>query len=480
MTDPAMKFNRSTLCWGTIGTLLLATAGASASGISVARFGGEHGHPTTKNATALYYNPAGIALSEGFHVFVDGTVAFRQASYSHSIQPNEPGALGDDGSVPGANDGRADLFNVIASPMIGVTAKFGDFAAGAAFYTPFGGQSAWSKNDKFENDPNLPGPYDGQQRYYNIEGHIRSSFITAGLGYHLKDAGLAFGLTGNIILSSTKTLRAKSVAGSNNLGANNEGRALLETTGTDFSMGAGVLWEAMKEQLWLGMSYQSRPNFTGMNPQTGTQETFLGSETDPVGAEFFTDLPDVYRLGVTYKIDPETELRLFGDYQRWSVLDTHHVINTDLSDQGVDECEANRNPGDPPGQGCLLAQKREWTDTFGVRVGASRWLNKETELFAGAGYSSNAIPDKYLEPALTDFNSVSLSLGGRLEVVENVNVALSYTHLFYLTRDTDGKSDHDLVRPPSSGPNTIENGPDTGGVYKQMIGVVNANVDVQF
>ncbi|HMR07768.1 MAG TPA: outer membrane protein transport protein [Polyangiaceae bacterium] len=475
-----MKFYRSMLCGGSLTALLVLASGASASGISVARFGGEHGHPMTTNATSLYYNPAGIAMSEGFHVFVDGTFAWRKASYEHKLQPAEPGTFNEDGSVPGANDGRADLFNIIASPMIGVTAKFGDFAAGAAFYTPFGGQSVWSKNDKFEGDPSFAGPVDGQQRFYNISGQIRSSFITAGLGYHLKDAGLAFGLSGNLILSTTHTIRAKGLSGSNSLAG--EGRAVLDAKGTDFSMGVGALWEAMKEQLWIGASYQSRPNFTGMSAQTGTQETFLGADEKPVTAEFYTDLPDVIRAGVTYKLDPETELRLFGDYTRWSVLEDHFVVNPDLGDGGTEECEyKERVPGNPPALGsCLLSQKRDWSDTFGVRVGASRWLNKETELFAGAGYSSNAIPDKYLEPALTDFNSISLSLGGRLEVVKNFNVALSYTQLFYLTRDTDGKSDHDLARGPSGTPNSIENGPDTGGVYKQMIGVVNANVDVQF
>ncbi len=468
-----MKIYRSTLSWASLAALVLGTTSASASGISVARFGGEHGHPTTTNATALYYNPAGIAMSEGFHVYVDGNFAWRQASYEHKIQPTTPGTLTEDGSRPGANDGKAKLFNIIASPMLGVTAKFGDFAVGAGFYTPFGGQSTWKKNDKFENDPTHPGPVDGQQRFYNISGEIRSSFITAGLGYHLEDVGLAFGLTGNLILSKTHTLRAKGLSGSNNLDA--EGRAILETNGTDFSMGIGVMYEPIKEKLWLGLSYQSRPNFTGMNAQEGEQETFLGAPEDPVNTEFFHELPDVYRAGVSYRLDPETELRLFGDYQRWSVLEEHDVVNTDLSSKGADACKGN-----PPDGACLLGQKREWTDTFGVRIGASRWLNKETELFAGAGYSSNAIPDEYLEPALMDFNSISLSLGGRLEVVEDIHVALGYTQLFYLTRDTDGKSNHDKERVPGGGTNSIQNGPDSGGVYKQMVGVLNANVDFKF
>ena len=62
------------------GAALLAIAwsgSAHASGFASARFGGEHGHPTTDNATAIYYNPAGIALSKGTHIFVDATTALR-------------------------------------------------------------------------------------------------------------------------------------------------------------------------------------------------------------------------------------------------------------------------------------------------------------------------------------------------------------------------------------------------------------------
>ena len=82
---------------------MLAPRTASASGYSVARFGGEHGHPTTTNATAIYYTPAGIGMSEGIHAFVDVSAAWRRVTWEHSAAPT------DDTSVDGANTGRAKL-----------------------------------------------------------------------------------------------------------------------------------------------------------------------------------------------------------------------------------------------------------------------------------------------------------------------------------------------------------------------------------
>ena len=53
-----LRPSATTLC-ATLGVLSVSST-ASASGFATARFGGEHGHPTTDNPTALYYNPAGI------------------------------------------------------------------------------------------------------------------------------------------------------------------------------------------------------------------------------------------------------------------------------------------------------------------------------------------------------------------------------------------------------------------------------------
>jgi len=434
---------------------IVASAGdAGASGISVARFGGEHGHPTTTNATAIFYNPAGIGMSEDTHIFLDGTFAWRSVSYQHQNAPT------DDASVPGANDGKGKLFNILASPMIGVTTKLGDVALGAGFYTPYGGQSVWDKNDKFKNDPTYAGPYDGVQRWYVMEGIIRSSFITLAGAYHIEPARLSFGLSGNLILSTVDTIRAKTAAGDSNL--RNEGRAYLHTTGTDWSLGVGALYEAIPKQLWVGASYQSRPNITGMKKLKGNQKTLLPLQNPPnyydesdVPATLEQDLPDVYRLGFRYRPAEDLEMRLFGDYTRWSAMKKHIVKNSDTGE-------------------FLLDQPRDWNDTFGVRAGASKWLSKPVEVYGGAGFSSNAVPDSTLEPALPDWNGISLSAGGRFEIIEKLFADLSYTQIIYLPRDNTGKSE--LTTATGTAPPS----PDAGGKYKQAVGVVNVNIDFAF
>src|SRR5689334_6388096 len=109
-------------------SLALAAAAASltgdalASGFATAKFGGEHGTPTTEDPTAIYYNPAGIALSQGINIIANGDVAFRSVLYDR-----RPSAGPDDVPEPadarGANTGRASLFNVVTAPMVGLTAS---------------------------------------------------------------------------------------------------------------------------------------------------------------------------------------------------------------------------------------------------------------------------------------------------------------------------------------------------------------------
>jgi long-chain fatty acid transport protein len=220
----------------------------------------------------------------------------------------------------------------------------------------------------------------------------------------------------------------------------------------------GALYEAMPKQLWIGGSYQSRPNLTGMKKMKGKQYTSL-PPTMVESVENVTlenELPDVYRLGGRYRPVEDLELRLFGDFTRWSVLKAHVVQNTDTNSY-------------------LLDQRRDWKDTFGVRAGVSKWLSKPVELFGGAGYSSNAVPNTTLEPALPDWNGISVSAGGRFEVIEKLFAAVSYTQLFYLPRDTAGDSQLTELSPKGAPRN-----PDSGGKYKQSVGVLNVNVDVAF
>ncbi|HEY3668741.1 MAG TPA: hypothetical protein VGL19_22240, partial [Polyangiaceae bacterium] len=121
--------------------LICAPSVAEASGFSVAHFASEHGHPTTSNATAVYFNPAALTLSDGLHLFADLSVALRRVSYDRTPAPTD---ATDPPDAAGANVGRAVLVNPLINPVLAASLKLGNLSLGAGFFTPFGGSVNWN------------------------------------------------------------------------------------------------------------------------------------------------------------------------------------------------------------------------------------------------------------------------------------------------------------------------------------------------
>lgn len=451
--------HRVALSLGLLGGLAW-TGPALAGGFATARFGGEHGNPITVNPTAVYYNPAGLADSEGIHLFLDGSFALRAASYAHAQ------AATDDVTVPDANTGEARLLNVAAAPMLGASARIGDLALGAGVYVPFGGAASWGRNSAFDGNRDLAGPVDGVQRWHSIESSLQAMYFTLAVATKIPALRLSLGASGNLIRTQVSTVRARNASGDNLLAT--EGRSLLDVSGLHASFGVGALVEAVPEKLWIGASYQSRPNVTGGETLEGTlTNRFNGVSNAPADVELHQGLPDIVRLGARFAPAERLEVRLFGDWTRWSSME-----NQCLTQVGA-ACEIQTDGSAVDPAGVVQNIARRWNDTFGVRAGVSYWPRPPVELFGGVGYDSNAVPDATLDPSATDFHDVSFAVGGRFQIAERLHLAASYTHLFYASRDTTGKS-------IAAGLAGTSRAPDSGGIYAQTIGVLNVNVDVGF
>ncbi|MCX4243283.1 OmpP1/FadL family transporter [Paraliomyxa miuraensis] len=467
----------------------LWSGAAEASGFAVARFGGEHGHPTTDNATAIYYNPAGIALSKGTHVFVDGTVALRWASYDRpSTAVNNQMSLD---AAPGANDGKATLFNGVAGPFIGATSDFGtDFmVAGAAVYFPFGGSAVWDKNPAYIDSERFPGAQDGTQRWYSIDGTIRSMYITTAAAFNIEKIGLTLGLSGSVIRSEVVTIRARNTDGTDDLLDNNgnlkEGRSYIDVKGWQGGFALGATYNLLKkDKLWLGASYTSQPNVVGgMTLEGSLYNTLALAEPSETPVELTQTLPEIVRFGARYRPTDRVELRLFGDFTRWSVFDKQCVLDTNVEgrscefdgvDTALDDPEAFGGDGpDDQVVGVTQHLPRYWKNAGGVRVGASYWFLPRLEGYLGLGFDSTAVPLQTLDPALMDMNKVSVSAGARWQIIDHLGLAFTSTELFFMTVDTEGENALNKFQSPTRQP-------DANGEYKQFFQLFNLYADVSF
>src|SRR5207253_3183262 len=70
-----------------VGLVLALAPVAAANPLSLARFGGLRGDPTTQGAFALWWNPAGLA-GPGWDAALDAQLLVRQASYDRDADLN--------------------------------------------------------------------------------------------------------------------------------------------------------------------------------------------------------------------------------------------------------------------------------------------------------------------------------------------------------------------------------------------------------
>ncbi len=456
-------------------TILTVASRADASGYASARFGGEHSTAADGLPTAIYYNPAALSLLDGQQLLIDASIALRTASYvrapdainASTLAAVERAGLERQGAID-ALSGEGTLDNVILLPFVGVVSDLGmpanPFRVSAAFFVPFGGQSAW--DEQAAND-SFPGASDGSTRWYNIEGTISSLAGALGASYRIEAARLSFGLAGNLYFSTVNTLRARNANGTDNLvsggGDIAEGRSLLDVSGVHFGLGAGVLWEPIGNALWVGASYQSQPGFGSMR-LTGTLRNTLGSAqpAPPDDVLFMQELPDIVRLAVRARPWRAVELRVSGDWTRWSRLDAMCLANDAVGDP--DAACATRNDGslvDAASRADVIQIfQRRWDDGFGVRVGGSYFWDDALELYAGANFDSNAIPDSTLDPALYDMGKLTFTLGATFRMTANVMLSLSLLEVLYFERDTRGQEGNETFDAPSGQPSNA-------GLYKQ-------------
>ena len=435
---------------------VLSPGVAHASGFAVARFASEHGHPTTANATALYYNPGALTLSEGLHLFADLNVGVRRVSYDRtraaSDAPDPPDAQG-------ANVGRAVLVNPLVNPVLAASLKLGKLSLGAGFFTPFGGSVNWRSRPAFA-DSRYPGVVDGVTRFQSIEGEIVTSQFSLGAALRVAD-GLSLGVSASVMRSWINDVRAWS-SGSNDV--TREGRSLSAAHGYAVGFGFGALYEALPNALWLGLSYQSRPNVSGGMRLHGSLDNDIGGPSS-ANVDVIYDLPDVLRWGARYRPRPTLELRAFGDYTRFSAFEHQCAVVSGTP------CALKANGAERSGAQVLQNVPRNFKDSVGVRLGASIWTSPSFEFFSGLGYDSSAVPDSTMEPGLPDWAGASFALGARVALGSHMHAALSYTHFVFVPREVHGRLS-EYASPSRS--------PDASGHYAQQVGVGNANVEMAF
>ncbi len=448
------------------GCTVVVPGRALASGFLTDQFGSDHGSAAQGNAYAVYFNPAAMAGAPSTDITVDGVFAARSVTFNRSA-PLSPGggqtgsANANNATYTSANTGQATLFNVLGAPFIGSVLDFGGskFRLGIASYIPFGGQVSWDKRPEFSNYPAAPGAYDGPQRWASISAQTSSIYGTVAAAYRIEPLHLGIGASVSIIRTGVIDTRARNSDGTDDVIAANggiaEGRSYLNVSGIQVGAGAGLYWEP-SSKLHFGASYTSSPNFGTMRLK-GNFKELLGQAGPGQNPETSRDVdllqayPDVIRVGGTWRVVPEAELRLDVTWQRWSQFKNQCIV------QSGAPCDVTPNvtATGSSASDVILNLPRNWKDTVRARLGGAYWVQPQTEVFASFAFETSPVDDKDQDPLLFDSTRLYGTLGVRYAFTPHLFGSLAYTYVYFVPV-TVTDSAYGQYKFPSNSPN--ENG----------------------
>jgi long-chain fatty acid transport protein len=161
----------------------------------------------------------------------------------------------------------------------------------------------------------------------------------------------------------------------------------------------------------------------------GTLDQRLGI-TPPASTsvDLLQSYPDIVRVGAAYRVSEEVDLRLHGQYVRWSVFTDACVVHRGM------QCNLNSD-GSAVTQGQIIANdEANFHDAFAVQGGIGYWPHTRVEMFGDLGFDTSALPNDSEGRTLFDSFKVIGSVGLRYAVSEHLFLAASYTMIYYLPR----------------------------------------------
>jgi long-chain fatty acid transport protein len=449
---------------------------ASAGGFYTARFGGEHGGVTGQHVVSIYYNPAGIADSEDTSVYAEALVAHRTATYDRPVEAIDNLVEGDSGTgtpdyASSANAGRASLTNWLAAPFLGAASRtpIPNLSVGLALYAPFGGSANWDMAAD-ERYPSFPGGADGVQRWWAMDGQLKSLYVSGAAAYRIPKANLDVGVSVSYVTSSVNTIRARTATGTDDMLSSTgdvvEGRSLLDVSSTDVALGLGVMWKPVAK-LRLGASYQSQPGF-GQMTMAGELKTKLGStpmSSTPV--EMTQSLPDVIRIGGEYAATSRLAFNAQVVYQRWSAFDKQCIVDANIEDRNCALTEDGAMDPEAGGSGVLANFPRDWQSSWTLGAGARFAASPRFEIMGGVSYDQSAVPDSTLDPALMDMDKFAGTAGVRFQISKRFKLSAQLSHVLYMDRSIAPRDRDENGR--AMAPASPSRSPDAAGDYSQAI-----------
>jgi long-chain fatty acid transport protein len=383
---------------------------------------------TADNASAIYYNPAGITQLTNNNI----RGGLNSVYYEPTYQPpaGQP------------NNGRTyyDSANFAYLPQLfyTYTASGAPLSFGLGIYAPYGGNMSWPQNTGFRSVA-----ISGNLKYITI-----NPVVAVKLTPTLSIGGGAMFNYGDI--SMYQGLNRRAVPFTN----------FFNFTGDGWSVGynAGVLWQPY-EKLSFGATFRSS---TSLNFQGNTDFQYIGNGYNKpaqrdASAIFTFPLTTVF--GVSYRPTPKWNLEFDANYTGWNSFDT---VTIEQSPPPVKR-PFNQN----------VTVNLDWQASWMYEFGATRYFDNGWHVSGGYVFNENSVPDTYYSPLVADLNRNFFSLGTGFSG-KRFNFDLAYQLGFAFKRDVTGS------QPPVNAISGTSGGHPADGTYGFSSSAIIATVGMNF
>lgn len=379
------------------------------------------------NASAVFYNPAGLTQLKGKnHISLGlGLIA---PSVTHETFAGAKSDLG-----------RQEFW----IPDVFVVSDFGL----EKFVFGLGGSSNWGTGTEWDDT--------SFSRYVATRSDVTNSELMFTGAYKVNDQ-LSLGLSVDhdySVVSKSKQL--EQIGGA-------DGNFQLKGKGHGWGHRLALLYE-VNEQHQFGLQYRSpiEENYRGKAYLTGLNDanplapynTIFGGSHYETEISSDSELPQSVVAGYSFTPNDQWTINFDIEWMDWSSIE-QELINYES------ETDATRlsvlNAGNPA--------PKDWKSAMSTALGAEYNFNDRLRLRGGYFFHETPIPDENFHSNLPDSNSHSVAVGFGYDLNDKTTLDLAYSHMFFENRTIDG----------SSAGSTIN------GTYEEGINLVQLTINRKF
>jgi long-chain fatty acid transport protein len=338
------------------------------------------------DASAIYYNPAGLTQVRGTQVTSGSYLDFPNIHFYPT----------------GGGDFHPED-KVVLLPHFYAASDFGleRWRFGLGLNVPFGNSIDWGKSGPLQYLTTS-----SQLAVYNIEPTVAYQF----------NEHLSLGAGLNIYQANTSVERNLPV----DLGG---GHFRFHGNGDAFGATAGVLWK-INSQHSIGLVYRSPFEITFNGWATLQGNAMSGADANSrAGASI--QFPQSVAAGYAYRPLPKLKLEVDVDWTDWATLDNVYLRSSNPL----------FNAGSNPSQSTI---RFNWMDSFYYEFGAQYELSDHWVVRGGYIFSENTVPNSSFSPTLPDSNRHVFSIGLGYVRPPHLNMDIVYQYSLSEDRTVNG------------------------------------------